>query len=145
METPTGRIRIWEVDGWITRLTWDASAGVELETELLVSARRQLDAYFSRSSRSFDLPLKIAGSDFQRQVCAAMSRIPWGQTRSYGDIATELGSSAQAVGNACGANPIPVVIPCHRVLGQSGVGGFSGGVGVATKVELLRHEGGLLL
>jgi methylated-DNA-[protein]-cysteine S-methyltransferase len=76
-----------------------------------------------------------------------MSAIPLGETRTYGDLARELGAAAQPVGNACGANPIPVIIPCHRVLGANGLGGFSGSGGVETKVALLRHEGaaGLLI
>ena len=87
------------------------------------------------------MPLQVDGADFQRAVCAAMSAIPFGETRSYGDIARDLGGAAQPVGNACGANPIPVIIPCHRVLAANGLGGFSGAGGVETKVALVRHEG----
>ncbi len=88
------------------------------------------------------------GSDFQRAVCDAMSAIPFGETLTYGDIAKLTGNSAQAVGNACGANPIPIIIPCHRVMGAGGkLVGFSGAGGVETKVQLLRLEGaaGLLI
>jgi len=76
-----------------------------------------------------------------------MCAIPFGETRTYGEIAAELDASAQAVGNACGANPIPILIPCHRVLGAASLGGFSGAGGIETKVALLRHEGaaGLLI
>jgi methylated-DNA-[protein]-cysteine S-methyltransferase len=76
-----------------------------------------------------------------------MSAIPFGETRTYGEIARGLGVPAQAVGQACGANPVPVVIPCHRVLGATSLGGYSGEGGVETKVWLLRHEGagGLLI
>jgi len=89
----------------------------------------------------------VSGSDFQRAVCDAMRAIPFGETRTYGEIARALGVPAQAVGQACGANPIPVIIPCHRVLGAASLGGFSGSGGIETKVALLRHEGaaGLLL
>jgi methylated-DNA-[protein]-cysteine S-methyltransferase len=95
----------------------------------------------------FDLPLKVNGSDFQRAVCAAMSAIPFGETCTYGDIAKGLGVPAQAVGQACGGNPIPVIIPCHRVIGAKGLTGFSGAGGVETKVALLRHEraGGFMI
>lgn len=76
-----------------------------------------------------------------------MQDIPLGETRTYGDLARDLSVPAQAIGQACGANPIPVIIPCHRILGSSGLGGFSGAGGVETKVWLLRHEGaaGLLI
>ncbi|WP_372674439.1 methylated-DNA--[protein]-cysteine S-methyltransferase, partial [Aquicoccus sp.] len=106
-----------------------------------------LAAYFDGSRFSFELPLRVEGSAFQRAVCNAMLAIPPGETRTYGDIARDLEHPAQAVGQACGANPIPVIIPCHRVLAANGLGGFSGGVGVEIKVWLLRHEGaaGLLI
>ncbi|MGR3474550.1 MAG: methylated-DNA--[protein]-cysteine S-methyltransferase, partial [Sulfitobacter sp.] len=94
-----------------------------------------------------DLPLRVMGSDFQRAVCTAILAIPFGHTRTYGEIARDLGVPAQAVGGACGGNPIPVIIPCHRVMGAKGLTGFSGAGGVETKVALLRHEGaaGLLI
>ncbi|MEM9127769.1 MAG: methylated-DNA--[protein]-cysteine S-methyltransferase, partial [Pseudomonadota bacterium] len=95
----------------------------------------------------FDLPYRVTVSDFQRQVCDLMFAIPLGETRTYGDIAKDLDQPAQLVGAACGANPIPVIIPCHRVLAANGLGGFSGDGGVETKVALLRHEraAGLLI
>jgi methylated-DNA-[protein]-cysteine S-methyltransferase len=91
--------------------------------------------------------LRVKGTDFQRDVCDAMSAIPFGYTRTYGEIAKDLGVPAQAVGQACGGNPIAVIIPCHRVMGAKGLTGFSGAGGVETKVALLRHEGaaGLLI
>lgn len=104
-------------------------------------------AYFSHQIRAFDLPLKPRGDVFQQSVCAAMSEIPYGETRTYGDLASSLGSMPQPVGNACGNNSIPIIIPCHRVVGATGLGGFSAPGGVETKVALLRHEGayGLLI
>jgi methylated-DNA-[protein]-cysteine S-methyltransferase len=124
----------------ITRLGW-GRAPQEDETALLSEARRQLLAYDAGTREQFDLPLKVHGSDFQRAVCAAMSAIPFGETCTYGDIAKLLGAPAQAVGGACGGNPIPIIIPCHRVMGAKGLTGFSGAGGVETKVALLRHEG----
>lgn len=114
---------------------------------VLGEAARQLAAYFAGTRTVFDVPLAPEGSDLQRAVCAEMSAIPFGETRSYGDLARTLGVPAQAIGQACGGNPIPIVIPCHRVLGSAGLGGFSGGGGVDAKVWLLRHEGaaGLLI
>ncbi len=124
----------------ITALRW-GRAVVEDDADVLLEARRQLMAYDAGSLENFDLPLKVKGSDFQRSVCAAMSAIPFGETCTYGDIARQLGVPAQAVGQACGGNPIPVIIPCHRVMGAKGLTGFSGAGGVETKVALLRHEG----
>jgi len=144
--SPVGPLYVTEEAGAITCLTWKGAAQGP-ETSLLAEARAQLDAYFTGTRREFDLPLRVSGSDFQRAVCDAMRAIPFGETRTYGDIAAELNASPQAVGQACGANPIPVIIPCHRVLGAASLGGFSGAGGVDTKVALLRHEGaaGLLL
>jgi methylated-DNA-[protein]-cysteine S-methyltransferase len=108
---------------------------------VLHEACRQLAAYFTHERESFDLPLDPGGSDFERGVWRAMLAIPYGHTRTYGDIAKELGGMPQPVGQACGANPIPIIIPCHRVVGADGLGGFSAAGGVETKVKLLRHEG----
>ncbi len=80
-------------------------------------------------------------SEFQGRVCDAISAIPFGETRTYGDLAGELGYSPQAIGQGCGGNPIPLLIPCHRVLAADGLGGFSGTFGIETKVTLLKHEG----
>jgi methylated-DNA-[protein]-cysteine S-methyltransferase len=108
----------------------------------------QLQAYLEDPRRGFDLPLKLAGTHHRLQVWEAMQRIECGQTRSYGEIARELGSSARAVGGACGANPIPVVVPCHRVIGSDRtLGGFMGsraeGFELGIKRWLLEHEGAL--
>ena len=108
---------------------------------MLEEARRQLLAYDAGTLEAFDLPLLVKGSDFQREGCAEMSAIPFGETCTYGDIGKKLGAPAQAVGGACGGNPIPIIIPCHRVMGAKGLTGFSGAGGVETKVALLRHEG----
>lgn len=111
---------------------------------LLRAAAAQLDAYFAGARDDFDLPFAPAGSPFQKRVCQAMSAIPRGQTRTYGQLADDLDSAARAVGRACGANPIPVLIPCHRVLAANGgLGGYSGAGGLKTKVFLLKLEGAL--
>lgn len=104
----------------------------------------QLDAYFKDSDFQFDLPLRLAGTEHQRKVWQAMCNIPRGVTRSYGELAAELKSAAQAVGQACGANPIPIIIPCHRVVGKTGLGGFmhhNAGYALDIKRWLLVHEG----
>jgi methylated-DNA-[protein]-cysteine S-methyltransferase len=134
-----------EKDGAIVRAEWE-SGGAD-DTPLLRKAAAQLVAYFDDPAQGFDLPLKVEASEFQQRVCEAMLAIPLGETRTYGDLSKDLGVPAQAIGQGCGGNPIPVIIPCHRVLGANGLGGFSGLGGVETKVWLLKHEraGGLLI
>lgn len=107
----------------------------------LEEARRQLTEYFAGQRREFDLPLQIGGTDFQVSVLEALREIPYGQTVSYGDIAKRIGrpKAVRAVGAANGRNPLPIVVPCHRVIGSSGdLTGFGGGLD--TKEALLRHE-----
>ena len=142
IESPVGALTITDRDGAITRLAWGRAAKA-VETPLLRRAARQLEAYFAGRLRHFDLPLAPEGTAHRRRVWRAMVEIPFGETESYGSMARRLGSAAQAVGQACGANPIPVIVPCHRVVAASGLGGFSGGAGVATKEILLAHEAGL--
>jgi methylated-DNA-[protein]-cysteine S-methyltransferase len=137
--TPVGRLGVTEKDGWIVRVDWSAEEEGE-PTPLLQEAVRQLTAYFAGELKQFDLPLKPSGDDFQQEVCRAMSAIPYGETRTYGEIAEELGTYGQPVGQACAANSIPVIIPCHRVLSANGLGGFSAEGGVETKIALLKHE-----
>ncbi len=145
VDTPTGPMTLTEKDGAIVRAEWE-SGGAD-DTPLLRKAAAQLVAYFDDPAQGFDLPLKVEASEFQQRVCDAMLAIPLGETRTYGDLSKELGVPAQAIGQGCGGNPIPVIIPCHRVLGANGLGGFSGLGGVETKVWLLKHEraGGLLI
>lgn len=140
LPTPLGPLCFTEEDGAITSLDWCEPCGQD-DTQLLRRAMAQLTAYFAGDLTQFDLPLHVGGSDFQRAVCTAIFEIPFGETRSYGALAKILGVPAQAIGSGCGGNPIPVIIPCHRVLGASGLGGFSAKGGVETKVWLLRHEG----
>ena len=144
--SPFGPLTIWQEGHAVTKLDW-TDAGDAPETTLLKRAISQLEAYFAGELEQFDLPLHVDGTQFQKDVCAAMSAIPFGFTRTYGEIAKDLGAMPQAVGQACGANPIPIIIPCHRVMGAKGLTGFSGKGGVETKVALLRHEGaaGLLI
>ena len=144
LDTPTGPLRVTEEDGTIVQVTWVASrsSAADEPSPLLDDAAAQIDAYFAGDLRAFDLPLKPFGSAFQRAVWAEMLRIPYGETRSYGDLAAATGGVARAVGGACGANPIPILIPCHRVLAADrALGGFSGGRGSDTKAELLTLEG----
>lgn len=137
-----GMLTVTEVGGAIVTLRWQGTAATAAPTPLLAEAARQLAAYFDKRLGDFDLPLRPAGSPFQQAVWLAMCRIPAGATRSYGAIAAELGAPARAVGGACGANPIPIIIPCHRILATGGsLGGYSGQGGNATKLFLLALEG----
>lgn len=139
LKTSVGPLAVTEADDAIIRVTWSSEEEGE-ETPLLSEAKRQLMAYFDGDLTVFDLPLAPIGNDFQRSVCDAMLAIPYGETRTYGDIAKDLGTYGQPVGQACGANSIPVIIPCHRVLSATGLGGYSGSGGIETKIALLRHE-----
>lgn len=141
VQTGFGDFGIQETEGAITGLRWSGVAQGQT-SDLLREAAHQLAAYFDDPANAFDLPLSVQGSPLVHAVAQAMCTIPLGETRTYGDIAKTVGASAQAVGQACGANPIPIIIPCHRVMGAGGkLTGFSGAGGVETKVALLRHEG----
>ncbi len=141
LASPLGPLTIFEDDGAIVAIEFGRAPTGE-ETPLLDEAHRQFDAYFEGRLRDFSLPIAPAGSAFQRAVWKAIVAIPYGETRTYGDIAARLGSAPRAVGGACGRNPIPIVIPCHRVVGAAGrLTGYSGGEGTATKSVLLALEG----
>lgn len=144
VHTQFGDLTVTEDQGAIIRVSWGVSGRAD-RSDVLDAALAQLKAYDAGTLERFDLPLSVRGSQLQRDVCAAMSEIPYGQTITYGDIAKALGVPAQAIGQACGGNPIPIIIPCHRVMGAKGLTGFSGAGGVETKFALLRHEGGYLI
>lgn len=146
LKTQFGLLGLVEADGAIVALDWNAADQGDA-TDLLREGIAQLKAYAEGRLEQFDLPLRVNGSGFQRSVCGEIQTIPFGYTRTYGEIAKALNAPAQAVGGACGGNPIPIIIPCHRVMGAKGLTGFSGAGGVETKVALLRHEGaaGLLI
>jgi methylated-DNA-[protein]-cysteine S-methyltransferase len=108
----------------------------------------QIQAYLEDATIPFDVPLKLSGTFHRLAVWEAMRRIPPGSTRSYGELAQELGSSARAVGGACGANPIPLIVPCHRIIAANhSLGGFMGasseGFELSIKRWLLGHEGAI--
>ncbi len=141
LHTPLGPLTLSEEDGAVVALDWGWGRD-QAETELLRRGRAQLHAYFDGELRHFDLPMAPAGSAYRRRIWGELSRIPYGQTRSYAAIAASAGGSARSVGGANGANPIPIIIPCHRVVGSTGIGGYSGGDGVATKQFLIALEQG---
>ncbi len=145
LHSPVGDLAISEEDGAIVALDWGWGSG-QARTPLLISVKERLEAYFDGKPENFDLPLAPQGTDFQKKIWAAISKIPYGKTAAYKDIAAMAGTPARATGLACGANPIPILIPCHRVLSASGkLGGYSGEGGVETKAALLRLEGSLFL
>lgn len=138
-----GPVALVERDGVLVGLEWRLPE-VAGTTALLAEGLAQLRAYFDGRLTRFDLPLDW-GTGLNAAVRRAMADIPQGETRTYGQIAKRVGAPAQAVGQACGANPLPIIIPCHRVTGTDWFGGFSAPGGVETKAALLRHEGALLL
>lgn len=149
VESPVGRLAIEADHDAVTSLRWvgtDERADDTSSTPMLEEAVRQLDRYFARKLTQFDLPLAARGTDFQKRVWKMMSGIPYGETMTYGGMAAALASGPRAVGMACGRNPIPIIVPCHRVMGSGrNEGGFSGGQGLPTKRKLLALEGAILL
>jgi methylated-DNA-[protein]-cysteine S-methyltransferase len=139
LHTPLGPLTLSEEDGAIVALDWGWGRD-QTETPLLREGQAQLHAYFDGALQDFTLPLAPAGSPYRRRIWQALQRIPYGATRSYIAIAALAGGSARSVGGANGANPIPIIIPCHRVVGTSSLGGYSGGEGLATKRFLLALE-----
>lgn len=125
-------------------MEWEEDDGRGRAGETLAQARVQLDEYFARRRTVFDLPLAAAGTPFQQRVWRALRQIPFGATESYAGLARRLGapSAARAVGAANGQNPIPIIVPCHRVIGADGdLTGFGGGL--ERKRWLLAHEGAI--
>jgi methylated-DNA-[protein]-cysteine S-methyltransferase len=141
IETWLGCLTVKETDGAITDLQWNGEPS-QAETPLLRETIRQLSAYLDGDLKNFDLPLSPKGGDLHQAVFKAMLEIPYGETRTYGDLARDLATYGQPIGQACGTNPIPVIIPCHRILSANGLGGYSGSGGTDTKIALLKLEGG---
>lgn len=141
IRTPLGTFLAVEEGGALVRLRW-ATTGADDSTPMLESLRRQLADYFAGTLRDFDIPVAPQGSSFEQAVWAELVRIPYGRHLTYGELAAKIDGIARAVGTACGANPISIIIPCHRVLAAGGgMGGFSAPGGVATKRKLLELEG----
>lgn len=132
-ETPVGKICIGEENGCITHVTWTKipKEYVLEETELIQSCKKQLEEYFAGKRKAFDLPLAPKRTAFQQKVWKALTEIPYGETRTYGEIAAGIGNpkAARAVGMANNKNPIGIIIPCHRVVGANGkLVGYAGGM-----------------
>ncbi|MEE8428176.1 MAG: methylated-DNA--[protein]-cysteine S-methyltransferase [Gammaproteobacteria bacterium] len=146
--TPLGKLGV--------HCTQDAIVGVDYIGSRVAKKRpdgplardvvRDLQRYFRNPRYGFDLPFVCSGTEFQHKVWRALQGIPLGETRTYGELAQQLDSGPRAVGNACRANPVSIVVPCHRVVAAAGIGGYSGavkGVRLDRKRWLLRHEGAL--
>jgi methylated-DNA-[protein]-cysteine S-methyltransferase len=139
LHSPVGDLTVSEQDGAIVALDWGWGRD-QADSALLRRAFEQLQAYFDGSLTAFDLPLAPAGTAYRQRVWQVLCDIPYGQTRSYADIAAVAGGSARSVGQANGDNPIPLIIPCHRVVASTHLGGYSGGDGLTTKRWLLALE-----
>lgn len=146
LDSPTGRLRVVSDGDAVVRIGWidDRTEPVAEEDAVSRETSAQLQAYFAGELIQFDLPVRfLGGGTLERAVWEAMRAIPHGEVWTYGDLAARTGGVARAVGGACGRNPIPIVVPCHRVVGADGkLVGFSGGQGVATKSWLLDFERG---
>jgi methylated-DNA-[protein]-cysteine S-methyltransferase len=150
VDSPIGRIEVTSDGDSVTSLSieragtlpWDDQA--ERSNPVLDRAATQLAEYFAGMRRDFDLPVTVAGTEFQRAVWNQLAELPFGEVISYGEIgyATGRATAGRAVGGAVGANPVPIIVPCHRVLASNKkITGYSGGNGIPTKVWLLDHEG----
>ena len=145
IDSPVGTLRLTEENGAIRELLfeeWDGTTP-KAETELLRRARQELREYFAGRRREFTLPLAPQGTAFQRRVWEALLTIPYGETRSYGEIAAQIGSpkASRAVGAANHRNPISILIPCHRVIGADGsLTGYGGGLEVKSALLALEQK-----
>jgi methylated-DNA-[protein]-cysteine S-methyltransferase len=148
MESPVGTLTLTAVDGRLTGLHMDgkrhaptSSEDWERDDDGLAAVVDQLEAYFAGSRETFDVPLDLQGTDFQRRVWAGLLEIPYGETMSYGELARRVArpGASRAVGLANGRNPVAIIVPCHRVIGADGtLTGYGGGLD--RKVWLLDHE-----
>ncbi len=142
--SPVGVINLYASDNKVVYLTMGGEAVKAIgKASVLTEARDQLKAYFAGKSKTLKFAVKLDGTDFQKAVWKQIAKLPYGKTTTYADIAAAIGNPAavRAVGGAVGANPVPLIVGCHRVLGASRkITGYSGGDGIPTKKWLLAHE-----
>jgi methylated-DNA-[protein]-cysteine S-methyltransferase len=150
VQSPIGRLELTSDGDSVTGLSIERAGTLphdampEHDAPVLRLAAAQLDEYFSGRRRSFDLPVAVRGTAFQQSVWALLRNLAWGEVTSYGGIGVATGrpTAGRAVGGAVGANPVPIIVPCHRILASDGrITGYSGGNGISTKAWLLDHEG----
>ncbi|MCL4797051.1 MAG: methylated-DNA--[protein]-cysteine S-methyltransferase [Bryobacteraceae bacterium] len=147
LDTPAGPLTVAGRDGWVETLRFGAEAGKGWEPGAFPDAARQLELYFQAKLKEFDLALRPEGTEFQQQVWTELRCIPYGATVTYGELARRIGHPAavRAVGLANGANPIAIVIPCHRVVGAGGkLTGYAGGLDVKRRLLALERGEKLL-
>ncbi|MEO6942560.1 MAG: methylated-DNA--[protein]-cysteine S-methyltransferase [Terrimesophilobacter sp.] len=153
VDSPIGRLELTSDTKSLTTLTIEREGRLpfdslpETSNRVLDRAARQLDEYFGGRRRSFSIPLAARGTEFQHAIWDQLTALEWGEVTTYGELGLGTGraTAGRAVGGAIGANPIPIIVPCHRVLGSDGrITGYSGGAGIPTKLWLLEHEGILL-
>ncbi len=142
LHTPLGALTVSAEGDAIVALDWGWGRDQE-PTGLLREACDQLHAFLDGERTGFDLPLRPDGSAYQRRVWDALRAIPYGERRTYAELAARAGGSARSVGGANSRNPLPILIPCHRVVSAGGIGGYTGGEGLETKRYLLALEAGL--
>ena len=141
--SPVGAYSIGYDGDVITSVTF-GEAGESVPSPAALEAERQLAEYFAGTRKTFDLPIRMVGTEFQRKVWQALLDIPYGETRTYGDIARAVGNSraCRAVGGANHVNPICIIVPCHRVVASNGIGGYGEGIEIK-KILLELEKGGL--
>ncbi|PJJ61576.1 methylated-DNA--[protein]-cysteine S-methyltransferase [Compostimonas suwonensis] len=148
--SPIGRLELTSDGDNVTSLSIERGGRLPLDgipedsVPVLELAARQLEEYFAGERHDFDLPVKARGTSFQQSVWNRLNEIRWGEHTSYGELGHDIGKpgSGRAIGGAVGANPLPIIVGCHRVLSSTGrITGYSGGEGIPTKLWLLEHEG----
>jgi methylated-DNA-[protein]-cysteine S-methyltransferase len=143
IDSPIGPIAVYAQGQFIVKVELNKRCRPIGNSTVLAEAERQIREYFARNRKSFDLKTKVQGTTFQKDVWQRIAKLKAGEQTSYGEIAKAIGrpKASRAVGAAVGANPVPLIVGCHRVLGVSGaLTGFSGGKGLVTKKWLLNHE-----
>ena len=147
IDTPIGPLTIFATDKAVTRLDFAAGESISASPESMAvadQAASELGQYFAGQRKSFEVSVELQGTDFQKSVWREISRVNFGETKTYAELAGAIGNpkAARAVGGAVGANPVPIIVPCHRIMGAAGnLTGYSGGTGIPTKIQLLELEG----
>ena len=145
INSPVGKLRVISTDDQLIAIEFLANSKkpTQIKDAISKKTKLQLQTYFKNPDHHFDLPIKLDGTNFQKKVWRELQKISVGQIRTYADIAKKLKTSPRAVGNACRSNPLPIIIPCHRIVSKNGLGGFAGkqtGRLINIKKFLLTHE-----